>query len=642
MCQRTESKLDLMSTFLASDRAFRGIGPRRAAALARKFGSSTIDAIRCVDPGVIEIVGEEVALNAAAEVEVRQAEITFLEWLQRINAPISTSRALCLARAWGPQGLADVQVNPYLLLSIAPWVDVEHIARSLGVSEDDPRRDAAAIETALTGRHGLEEGHTGLREERLFAEATRLLRRAPDPLAVDRAVEGGGAVRNGDIFQPPGAAWMEADLATRFLNMSVEAPAFDLITKCSEENFKRALELSLRRLSFSLTDVQRAAVAAAHAHRLLVLAGYAGSGKTTVLRVICDTMEAIGRQPTIVALSGRAAQRATEATGRRALTVAAFLHRRNGSERQMRADEVLIADEASMLSLSDIWRLVRRLGDASLILCGDPAQLPPIGPGMVFHTLSSADFIPRIVLDRVMRQTARSGIPAVAECVRHGKAPDIESNVLCSAGVSFIPCQREDVQVALEQVGRGLRADGLGSDDIQIITPTKAESSLVNEHFHAQRRARGATPWPGPEPKFVVGDPVMWRKNDAARGLVNGSLGRILSIDDKGIMVLFDGSERRLSAEDSHLMELAYAITVHKAQGSQWPVVIAPIFSSRLLDRTLLYTAITRASKKVILLGDQTVFSSSIRNTPISHLRTTGLPRWLHLSRDLRAPARRD
>lgn len=634
--QTADRRPDFLSVFLASDKAFRGIGPKRAEALSQAFGSEIIEAILRIDSRVIDIIGEEAALVASAEMELRRPEVSFLEWLDRIDADISSRRAVRLARAWGPQGLKEVRDNPYLLLAIAPWGDVERIARSLGIGPDDPRRDTGAIEAILAGPSGLEAGHTGLGERDLVVAATNLMGRAPASSAVDVAVEQGGAVRNGDLVQPPGAAWMEADITSRFLDMAQQPAANDLAVPRIDPCSVIPLKSDASKLPFPLTKAQDDAVVAAHAHRLFVLAGYAGSGKTSVLRVICDTLEAAGRHPTIVALSGRAAQRASEATGRKATTVAAFLLRRGDTNWQMGASEVLIADEASMLSLPDIWRLLSRLGHASLILCGDPAQLPPIGPGMVFHALCADPGFPRIVLDKVMRQSDQSGIPAVAEHIRHGKIPDLPTDLATDHGVCFIPCRRDDLRDVLDEVGRSLRSHGVCPDDIQIITPKNADVGLINAHFHQRRRDLGATPWPGLTPKFVAGDPVIWRENMTSRGLVNGSLGRILSIDGSDIVAHLDDTEHHLSPADAQLMDLAYAITVHKAQGSQWPAVILPIFPGRLLDRALLYTAITRASRQVILIGDKSAFLRAVTQVPMSQHRTTGLSNWLRLERDLR------
>ena len=311
-----------LADYLARERAFKFIGPKRAAALLETFGSELKDAILGLDDRVVNIVGEAPAIHAAAVLETRLPEAEFLDWLSKIRADIPASKAISLARAWGKQGVDQVQKNPFLLLAVSDWETVEAVADGLTIPRDDPRREIAAVEAALMGREGLGGGSTLMTVERALQIAERLLARKLFPSIVKQAVRAGAAIRLVGALQPPGAAHMEAGCALHLVKLAPQPPCSGVTPPERLGDLIADYEACQ---PFPLTERQREAVRKSHQHRLLVLAGYAGSGKTTVLKGICDTQEVIGKTPLIVTLSGRAAMRASEATGRRAITVARFL-----------------------------------------------------------------------------------------------------------------------------------------------------------------------------------------------------------------------------------------------------------------------------------------------------------------------------
>jgi len=371
---------------------------------------------------------------------------------------------------------------------------------------------------------------------------------------------------------------------------------------------------------------------------MFLLAGYAGSGKTTVLAGICDAAEKMGRHCYLMALSGRAAQRMSEATGRAATTIARFLSRRVGKVQPgLGAHEIVVIDEASMLDLPTLWRILRRIGRASLVLVGDPAQLPPIGFGLTFHSLLQCSALPSVTLDRVLRQRVGTGIPMIAEAARHGTLPNLPPFDAAQPGVFFVDAKPGDAIAALLQTGRQMGATGATPDDMQIISPVRrgpAGIDAINQHLHGLRCAAGGHTH---EEVLNLGlcpdDPIIWTKNDPVRNLTNGSMGRVLSVFQSGLVARLDEQEITLQERDLKNVALAYAITVHKAQGSQWPKVLVPVFRSPLLDRTLLYTAITRASEQVVLVGDRQAAMEAILATPKSLTRDTSLPGRLERSR---------
>lgn len=595
-----QPSLSLIETYLANTAAFAGIGPKRAQALYAAFGHETLHVLRTPCEDVIAIIGEEPALNAAAALEVREAETAFLEWLEPFDISVPHTALIRLARAWGTAGINAIKANPYLLLAVAPWMTVDTLAQSLGMPSTDIRRQIGAIETVLQGPHGLEGGHTLVPHDVLRQETVKLLGFPLSMRAIKTCLVSGGAVERPEGFQPAGAAWMEQEVADALIRLASER-----LTSTSSLS-----QTAIPTQGFSLTEKQIEAIRLSQQTRLFVLGGYAGSGKTTALRSICAAHEAAGRTPLILTLSGRAAQRAREATNREAMTLAKFFVLHDTQKLALDESYALIIDEASMLSLPDFWRVIRRLNEAYLLLCGDPAQLPPIGFGLVFHRLFDRLDIRSVVLDQVMRQSAESGIPTFAVHVRQGIFPELTPPDGTLPGVSFMPCSRDNLLPTLENAIQLCENAGFTGEDVQIIAPTHRDISAINSHFHTKNLASGAASWQG-QRRFCVGDPLIWTKNIPDRELTNGSMGRLVA-GSTTPQALFDGNLVDLSRENQAYIDLAYAISIHKSQGSQWPCVIIPIFQNRLLDRALVYTAITRGMSHVILVGDKNALNSAL------------------------------
>ena len=618
--------LSALVTYLAEDRDFRGIGPARATALATAFGDKLHSMLDRKRPEVIAILGEEIATNAFAAYELKRPEIELLDWLEsRGVAPaVGTRTAIRIARCWGHDGVDALKDNPYLLASFLPWTTTDRVCRALGVPADDPRRAVAAVEATLY--RCLDRNHTWMPRASAEANAAKLLAgvAAPDggpvgPWAVETAVDAGGAESFQDGVQPMGAAAMEAFLAKNLSRFATETPVSDLaVPPLAVEEIDHAIAEYERGQPHRLTDPQKAAIALSFRRRLTVLGGYAGSGKTTSLRGIRELAERFGRDTVLIALSGRAAQRMAQSTGRPAMTIARFLKQTSGEAAvRLHAGNILVIDEASMVDLPLLWQVVRRIGDASLVLVGDPAQLPPIGFGLTFHVLIEHPAIPKTILDQVMRQSAETGIPTVAEAIRNGRCPELGAFSGLAPGVTFVDAGPEEAFDVIFDIGARLAKDGLCRGDAQIIAPVNAGPAgilAINRRFHElrMRASNGAFRLVPGRTDIAEGDPVVWTRNDYERDLMNGSTGRIVEARSDFATALIDGREHRLSAADGNFIELAYAISVHKAQGSQWPLVIVPVYRSRILDRTLVYTAATRAAKQVVFVGDRSVFSTAV------------------------------
>jgi exodeoxyribonuclease V alpha subunit len=626
-----------LAAYISAERSFVGIGPARAAALYKEYGDGLYTALLECSYQVVRMIGEDNAITASAVIRERGDEIGVIDTLDQLGLYqiLGAHKAIRIARAWGKIGAQAITDNPYCLLSLLGWKSVDKAARHLGINERDPRRITGAVEhvlgKVLAGNNTLEDEHVILKgaQELLGYEITDAI--------IEATVKTGGALRLGDKLQPVGAGRMEVECAVLLKKLSKQRPSTDLaLGKITDAEIEAEIDSYEGDRPFRLTQAQRSAVKAAHQHRFFCLAGYAGSGKTTVLRAICDTLEGFGRQPIIMTLSGRAAQRASESTGRETMTIAAFMAKNDKDNVEpLSANKIVIVDEASMCALPDIWRILKRLGDAQLILCGDPAQLPPISFGLVFHVLTGASEVPCITLDRVMRQRADSGIPAIAEAIRSGQSPVLEQYDGMQPGVTFNECSDEDTISMITRIGIDLKKNGIASDDVQIIGSIKAGKagvSAINEYYHSKVIERGAEVWPNTG-HIAAGEPLIWTKNDKKIGLTNGSMGRVIGFEDDMVQAFIDGKDFELDPITAGMMtELAYAITVHKGQGSQWPVVIIPCFKNRLMDRSMIYTAITRAETQVILIGDREALDTAIETPPVALRRKVGFPTWLDLA----------
>lgn len=640
-----ESKLlrpagHMLVRYLAMHPAFRGtgVGPAKAARLHDRFGERLVEIL---DSGSVEslkdCVGEASARKLIEAWQERTRETAVVTFLDRNG--VDTRLAEKILRYWPEDAIEKLQANPYRVLAFTSWSTADRLAMSLGVAANDGRRLTAAAEAAVykrldTYKETLVDSDelgkgigTLLRcsDERVIGESIRL---AVDDKALTR-IPGGG-------YQAVGCAVMEQFLTARFTEMvSIDRNG----SKGENANGERSLKIEdcirgfEEREGITLSAEQRAAVFMAADEPLSVLTGGAGVGKTTVLKAVHRAVESLGGSVILMALAGRAAQRLREATGCDAYTIAAFLNRVQSGNLQLAPRHLLVIDEASMLDLMLMYRIVRALPQgARLLLVGDPYQLPPIGPGLVFHVLSASCAVPVRALTRVHRQSESTGIPLVAGKIRDGILPELPRYKGPGAGVSFYDCAPTAIVNCLVDVASEFGTLG----DLQILGITKngvAGVNAINEVFHRKLTSakRQLADW-----GFAESDPVIYTVNDYGRELYNGSLGRIVKIletpfeskneDESGrVVVAFDGRELSLSAADLCNLELAYAITTHKAQGSQFKRVVIPITLSRLLDRTLIYTASTRGVEQVVFVGDRQAFDLAVSKMPAASLRNVGL-----------------
>jgi exodeoxyribonuclease V alpha subunit len=632
-------------SFMAGSPAFEGIGQVKARKLWETFGELLYDHL---DGGNVTELAKVLTPASAAQVVTAWAEhgdSRTLQWLQAQGFDLALGRKVL--RFFGPETAEKLEQDPYRLLSFcAGWRETDDLARShFKVGEDDPRRLQAGVEEACY--RIFSGGHTSVLSAKLMdtlqgilgAQTKTFKWRSLVPAALSQGLSNGSFVIGHHGVQPLGAMVMEREVAEAVATrLASQAPPL-----LPREDIDELLLSYERAERIELNEAQLDAVHLAAAKPFVLITGGAGVGKTTVLKGLYEVYDRAGIAVTQLALAGRAAKRMQEATGRPASTIANFL--RNGKEEDFDDRCVVVVDEASMVDIITMSRLCAQLGPAPrIVLVGDPAQLMPVGPGLVLHALAKVPEVPVAQLTVVKRYGGAIAIAAAS--IREGVWPELSSD--SGAEIAFIPCAlrpssaneasipdtvlrlyRQDpanTQILCARRNGTDGAKGLNTLCQSALT-AGAEPVQVWDKWHDAIARVG----------FHLGDPVLCTRNLWDRGLQNGSLGTVVQVDDDPHVLNNDEeeeSERALAWVDwddgvrrpmveqmLDDLELGYAITVHKAQGSQWPRVIVPLTGHRLLDRTLIYTAATRAQRQVLLVGDEAAAKGAVEAEPRANTR---------------------
>jgi exodeoxyribonuclease V alpha subunit len=635
-CEPVAPAGDLLYSYLRRHPSFRGIGLGEAkiAKLHRVFGDSLRELLETGDTtSLSEVLTEGLAERLVAAWRSNAQESSVIAFLSKHRIDVRLAHKII--RYWGAEAVEKLRENPYRLLILTSWENADRVAKAVGMNPLDPLRLVAATEACVYRRLDNRKD-TLTSESNLLNDIRRLIGRSKEEIAkkaVELAVQDMAIVGNSALgYQPVGCALMEQQIAGHFQAMLPDSrnTQFTLFSPTiSDVLVDTQVAAFERREGLSLNVEQRLAVHMAARCPLSVLKGGAGVGKTTVLKVIHRVVEATGGNVFQMALAGRAAQRIREATGQEAYTIVGFLNRLQNGEISLRPGDLIVIDESSMLDLLLTYRLIKRLPKGvRLLFVGDPYQLPPIGPGLIFHVLANSPSVPSTELTRVHRQAESTGIPQVALQLRQGITPEFGRYEGLGCGVSFIECAQSSIVNLLVDVINDLG----GFHETQILGVIKSGSAGVgniNTVFH-QLLPPDKPHLPGWG--LAESDPVIYTTNDYERELFNGSLGYVEKVftDEldgdgaKRATANFDGRILDLSEDDLGNTELAYAITVHKAQGSQFKRVVVPVTKSRLLDRTLIYTALTRGIEQVILVGDKRELCMAIETPPPSSTRQIG------------------
>lgn len=666
---------DLIINLVAKNPKFKRLGEVRMRKLWNKYGNAIYEILDCGD---LKTLSKDLGVDdAAGFIEAWHEHVSgaTISFLSTHGIPLWLSHKVISYH--GANAKAALEEDPYRLLSFtASWSTVDALARrQFHVPADDPRRLRAAIEEGLY-RLMDKKGHTCVPSHLLKPHLRRLLENGNqeeqilqiEDVLADNAGNGAYIVTDDQHYWPTGAYIMEEYLAQKIAEMVATPDALSpsLFLSCFSESevdhFIGEFEEEERvrqKKSFFLNKGQRIAVHNCVNNQFSLITGGAGTGKTTVLRCLYYVLSKAQYSICQMALSGRAAKRMHTATGISATTIAGYLRNSNDIQNKLGQFAYYIIDEASMLDISTTYQIFRSLPqdrNIRIVMVGDPYQLPPIMAGLVLHILAEDDRIPAAHLTESKRQEEITGIPAVANSIRNGFLPVLLPD---STGVRFISCPDEEI------LSKTLELFAENSSDTQILcatkscsrSGTKAINAACSEQFSKGNRElmvrsdaiQGASGYSGLREK----DRVMFTKNDYVRGVTNGLLGFITEVYDEPRQIElyeepaiakgeFEGVEVEIFESDvigkGAILELGYAATVHKAQGSQWPRVLVPVRRSRNLDRTLLYTAITRAENEVVVVGDINVLRMAVEGMPIPHMRTVGLGRTLTQKLDMLSP----
>ncbi|GFO53522.1 hypothetical protein GMSM_05290 [Geomonas sp. Red276] len=607
---------------ISGSNLFPDIGKKGAKDLWEHLGESLYGYLAEGKPEpFVEILGpalSQVLVNGWKELDM---EAETYRWLDNHGLPVGLAKTLL--RTYRKDVVDLLVENPYRLVSFVSWKQTDLVGRCLGVSADDPRRLVGAVDALVYLR--LNHSHTVTPFDTFVTRLRKLLGCTLN-IAVEatklglqaKAIELVGEVQGLGCFS------MERFISSRVAEMvsgSFDQPENHTIRQTpTVDQLEGIFAKFTKRTGLVLNKQQRESVLVGVTSPIACIVGGAGVGKTTVLNAVHLSTDVLGFGGVYqMALSGRAAKRMEEATNRKAYTIAGFLQAFDSGKLDLTRGPLLIIDEASMLDLSLCYRIMRRMPPgARLLLVGDAAQLPPIGFGLTFHALVDYPQIPTVELTEIHRQAAATGIPQISVDIRNGIVPKLNNYTGRGQGVSFIDTPRDQILDSLLDVVHDLGIAG-GCQVIGAVKRWAAGVRTINQEFHSLL-AVGRPTLHG----FAEGEPVIWTVNDYQLGLLNGSLGVVISVEN-GLLVEFDGVQHAISYPEVKNLEHAYAITVHKSQGSQFERVVIPIFQSRILDRTLLYTAITRAKEQVVLIGDRSAFEKAIIEPPASSRRETGI-----------------
>ena len=640
--------VEAMVRYLASG-LLPGVGPVMAQRIVDQFGSATLTMLDS-DPQQLRHVrglGEKKLAAIISAWEQQRAIRGLLELGQAVG--LSATLALRIFRAYGDSASEIVQADPYrLALEIEGigFPTADQIARTLGIAQDAPGRIVAGLRYALS-EAAYEDGHCGLTAQQLISKTVELLGVAASLIEeqLQQASEIALLINDEDLIFLPGLYGAEVELAAQIHRLlhSV-SPVATVFRQYNTSHFLAALEDS----HFVLSSDQQQAVIQALRMPLMIITGGPGTGKTTTVRAILTLLQHEGFNVALAAPTGRAARRLAETTGHAATTIHRLLEYSGGgsSERWGRNDtypleaDMVIIDEASMLDVQLAHYLARALRPGThLLLVGDTDQLPSVGPGAVLRDLLAAPQIPQTHLEQIFRQAADSAIIANAHRINAGEMPIVNEADDFFWFPRALPeeCAEMVIELVTERIPRQFPAfDPL--HDIQVLAATHRGPvgvAALNERLQAvlnpadQGRAEvtiGGT-------LFREGDRVVQLRNNYELDVSNGDLGILLSInsEERTAQVQYD-HERTVTYAWNELddVALAYALSVHKAQGAEYPVVVIPVmrYYRGLLTRPLIYTAVTRACELVVLTGDWWALDQAV-NTRQTTQRQTGLTKRL-------------
>lgn len=620
----------------------RGIGPVYAKKLVRAFGVQVFDIIEAEPERLREVTGigpkrAEGIVAGWAEQRIIREIMIFLH----ANG-VGTSRAVRIYKTYGNDAVQLICEDPYRLARDIRGIGfrtADAVAMKLGIEKTAMIRARAGISYALT--EALDDGHCGLPRDELLPLAVKLLE-IPESLIVDALtleLDAGAViadtVENRACVFLAGLYRAEQAIAARLRTLSAGRPPWPAIDAC------KAIPWVEEKTGLTLAESQKDAVRSALAAKVTVITGGPGVGKTTLVNAILRILAAKRVDLLLCAPTGRAAKRMTETTGREAKTIHRLLEvdPKNGSFKRNEENtldcELLVIDETSMVDVPLMSALLKAVpNNAAVIFVGDVDQLAAVGPGQALSDMIASGAVPVVHLTEVFRQAAESQIIQSAHRINAGRLPEL-SKPASETDFYFVSADSPEVAVArLIEIVKDRIPRRFGLDpvrDIQVLCPMNrggvgARSlnielqKALNPRFEPRVEKFGTT--------FVVGDKVMQVENDYDKEVYNGDVGFVEAIElETGEMAIdFDGRSVSFQFGELDQVVLAYATTIHKSQGSEYPAVVIPVLTQHyaMLQRNLLYTGVTRGKRLVILLGQKKAIAMAVKNT-------SGRRRWSKL-----------
>ena len=620
----------------------KGLGPVMAGRIVDQFGQKTLDIIENEIERLAEVRGiaeksiAKIAKAWEAQKEIRDVMI-FLQ-----SHGVSSAYATKIFKRYGDRSIAVVQQNPYRLATDIygiGFLKADSIAKELGFEDDCRPRVEAGVLYKL--QQLAEEGHVYFPYESLVEQCREILGVAPEPvsraitsLAADRQVIIEDINDGSDEFRINNKAVYLAQFHQCETGISNRLKALLSAPKSIRRiDSARAIEWVQQRLSFQPAENQQKAIRCALENKVMVLTGGPGTGKTTIVKAILKILSQLQIKMSLAAPTGRAAKRMSEMTGHEAKTIHRLLEYSIHKHEFLRNDrnrldcDLLIVDEASMIDTVLMYHLLKAVpATATCIFVGDVNQLPSVGAGNVLKDMIGSGAIPVIELNEIFRQAKASRIVVNAHKINEGELPALSPAEVFDPNNDFYFILQDDpdkvleiiLELASRRIPRRFGFDPL--DDIQVLTPMhKGVVGATNLNHRLQEVLNPAnSEVMFGDRTFRINDKVMQTRNNYDKEVFNGDIGRIAAIDSgqRRLTTIFDSREVVYDFSELDELVLAYAVSVHKSQGSEYPVVIFPILTQHyiLLQRNLIYTAVTRGRKLVIMVGSPRALAIGVNN----------------------------
>ena len=618
--------------FLARDPQFVQIGEQVARKIWSTFGTKIYDHLNSGLGSDIKALRDVLSNNQIKNLFAgfaRYENLAHSTWMTKAGIDFATQRRILKHHKFGT--IEDLKANPYELihygfsmnkidamLESGAWPEAEYPEQRVGAAAHLALRACLKDGSTFTTRTevaGKAGRWSGSQTRKAFREAVLQYLDANENIAITHEQDGS--------VHPTATAIQELAIAKRLVALSKVTQPFD-------DEAEQALTDFLDDLPYALTDKQQEAIRVCVTNQVSCITGGAGTGKTTVLNGVLSVLDSLGYDIHAVALSGRAAMRLHESIVRPTMTIARLLR-----EDPLAAEEgdkkLLVIDEASMVDQPTMFRLVNHMSPhVKLIFAGDPNQLPPIGIGKILKDVVDSGLIKNTMLDVVKRQEGSSGIPEYSNQVNAGEVPsplaqgkidfiDSSADKLIENAVKLYKSDPENSRV-VAYTNKVTKATNLAIQDAVNPDGERLKLKMYGDTFLHEYLRRG--------------DQVLFTRNHYQEGVQNGSLGKLISVEQTtesfGAVRLDNGEVVELSEGLLQSLALGYAITLHKAQGSQFPKPIVLIEPSSMVDRSWVYTAITRAEEAVYLVGSEDDFSRAVRSKPTAFRRKTVLKELMH------------